>query len=103
MLITPSDTRIGSAEFGDYHYDRFLVWAFVDRQSKAALLRNLAVARTDANKDLIDDKLQYYCDLYNLGQAELLERIRQADLKGISIPQLHKLLSPQQNPTEEEV
>lgn len=88
-----ADTRIGSAEFGDYHYSEFLKWCFGDRQSKAALLRNLAAARTDANQDLIDRKMSYYARLYKLTEDQLFERIRQADEQNISVAKLHQTLA----------
>lgn len=88
-----SDTRIGSAEFGGYHYQRHLAWSFCDRQSKAALLRNLAVARIDANQQLIDRKLEYYAHLYGVSVEELLQRIMDADDQKISIAKLHQVLA----------
>jgi hypothetical protein len=88
-----ADTRIGSAEFGEYHYQQFLGWSFCDRQSKAALLRNLAVARTDANQESIDRKIAFYAKLYRLTSDELLERIRLADEQKISIAKLHETLA----------
>lgn len=87
-----SDTRIFSAEFGDYHYRRFLAWSFVERQSKAAFLRNLAVARTEANRSEIDDPLDHYAKLYSLPLEELLEAIYNADRNGVSVAQLHQRL-----------
>lgn len=88
-----ADTRITSAEFGDYHYQQFLGWSFCDRQSKAALLRNVAAARTDANQDSIDRKLEFYARLYKTTPEQLLERIREADEKNISIAKLHQILA----------
>jgi hypothetical protein len=88
-----ADTRIGSAEFGEYHYQEFLNWSFCDRQSKAALLRNVAVARTDANQELIDRKMEAYAKLYNLTTEQLRERIREADERGVSIAKLHQNLA----------
>jgi hypothetical protein len=88
-----ADTRVGSAEFGDYHYNEFLKWSFGDRKSKAALLRDIAVARTDANKELLDRKIAYYCHLYGLTEEELVDRIRQADEDNISVAKLHQTLA----------
>lgn len=93
QLKLVADTRIGSAEFGDYHYTEFLKWSFGDRQSKAALLRNLAAARTDANQELIDRKIAYYANLYKLTEEQLIERIRLADESNISIAKLHQTLA----------
>lgn len=87
-----SDTRITSAEFGDYHYRRFLQWSFAERQSKAAFLRNLAVARTEANRNEIDDPLLHYSKLYGLPLEELLDAIYNADQNNISVAQLHQRL-----------
>jgi hypothetical protein len=87
------DTRVGSAEFGDYHYTELLKWAFGDRKSKAALIRDIGVARVDANQDLINRKLDYYITLYGKSEAELIERIREADEEGISIAKLHQTLA----------
>ncbi|NJL57295.1 hypothetical protein HC928_20740 [bacterium] len=87
------DTRVGSAEFGDYHYTELLKWAFGDRKSKAALLRDIGVARIDANQDLINRKIDYYINLYQKTEEELVERIRQADEEGISIAKLHQTLA----------
>jgi hypothetical protein len=88
-----NNTRITSADFGDYHYQQFLNWTFCDRQSKAALIRNLAVARTDANTELISGKLEYYTELYGLTMAELQKRIFEADAEGISVAELHRRLT----------
>jgi hypothetical protein len=88
-----ADSRIGSSEFGEYHYEEFLKWSFGDRKSKAALLRDVAVARTDANKDLIDRKIEFYADLYGLSVEELIDRIREADDRKTSIPKLHEQLA----------
>lgn len=91
QLVT--DTRIGSADFGDYHYQRHLAWSFVDRQSKAALLRNMAAARIDANEAQIDRKLQFYADLYNITLEQLMQRIMEADERKTSIAKLHQVLA----------
>lgn len=91
-LINVTDTRIFSAEFGDFHYKKFLDWAFVERQSKASLLRNLAVARTDANLGPTAEGLQHYCEIYQLELAELREYLYKADQNGVSIAALHDRL-----------
>jgi len=93
QVLIVADTRIGSAEFGDYHYTEFLKWSFGDRQSKAALLRNLAVARTDANQELIDRKVAYYASLYKMTEEQLVDRIRLADEANISVAKLHQTLA----------
>jgi hypothetical protein len=36
-----SDTRVSTGELGEYHYQQFLQWAFVQRQSKAACFKEL--------------------------------------------------------------
>jgi len=87
-----ADTRISSAEFGDYHYKRFLAWCFAERQSKAAFLRNVAVSRTEANRDEINEVLEHYCKLYSMTEDDLLWHIYQADKNNISIAQLHERL-----------
>lgn len=87
-----ADTRVGSAEFGDYHYNEFLKWSFGDRKSKAALLKDVGVARTDANQELIDRKIAYYSRLYGLTEEQLIDRIRQADEENISVAKLHQNL-----------
>ena len=93
MELSPvSDTRITSAEFGDYHYRRFLQWCFSERQSKAAFLRNMAVARTGANEDTIDRATDHYCKLYQLTPDELKEYVFQADQNNVSIAMLHDRL-----------
>jgi hypothetical protein len=92
QVIDVADTRIGSAEFGEYHYQEFLHWSFCDRQSKAALLRNVAVARTDANQQLIDRKMAAYAQLYKISLEQLKERVRLADEEKISIAKLHETL-----------
>lgn len=92
MLSPVTDTRISSAEFGDYHYRRFLLWCFAERQSKAAYLRNMAVARVDANQDVINNISSHYCQLYDLSLEELQEYIYLADLNGVSISMLHDRL-----------
>lgn len=92
MLEIVAETRISSAEFGDYHYKRFLSWCFAERQSKAAFLRNVAVSRTEANREEIDEVLQHYCKLYSLQKEELLQHIYEADKNNVSIAQLHERL-----------
>lgn len=87
------DTRILSADLGQYHYVRFLLWAFSDRQSKAALLRNAIVARIDANASSIDEKLNFYSQLYAVTPNQLSERILAADREGTSIVKLHDILA----------
>jgi hypothetical protein len=86
------DTRISSAEFGDYHYKRFLSWCFVERQSKAAFLRNVAVSRTESNREEINHGFNHYCKAYGLTEEELLECLTQADANNVSIAQLHERL-----------
>lgn len=92
QLIPVSDTRISSAEFGDFHYKKFLEWSFTERQSKAAFLRNVAVARTGANLDSINVAIDHYCKLYKLTREELQEYIYIADQNNVSIASLHDRL-----------
>jgi hypothetical protein len=88
-----SDTRIGSSEFGDYQYARFVFWAFLERQSKGAFLRNVAVARTEANASNISAAAEYYCKLYGFeSPEELWCAVLQADSDGISVAELHRRL-----------
>ncbi|MDZ7355911.1 MAG: hypothetical protein ONB55_22550 [candidate division KSB1 bacterium] len=92
MVGIVPDARISSAEFGDYHYKRFLAWCFVERQSKAAFLRNVVVSRTETNRDEINDGLKHYSNLHGLTELELLEYIYLADQNNVSIAQLHDRL-----------
>jgi hypothetical protein len=92
MVGVVPDTRISSAEFGDYHYKRFLAWCFVERQSKAAFLRNVAVSRTESNREEINHGLLHYCKVYALTEDELLDYMYQADQNNVSIAQLHERL-----------
>lgn len=96
-IAMSDDTRIGASEFGQYHYDRFLYWSFGDRKSKAALLRDLAVARTDGNLELIDAKLDEYARLYGLTVDDLKALIKEADQTGMSVPKLHKQLQDERD------
>jgi hypothetical protein len=102
-LVTVADTRITCAEFGDYHYQEFLSWAFLDRQSKAALLRNMAIARTDSNQALIERKLSYYARLYKKTVEEIQQRILQADDEGLSVVELHRRLATEAGLSEKEM
>lgn|GEM_PF-2971151 len=92
METVVADTRIGSSEFGDYQYARFVLWAFLVRQSKGAFLRNIAVARTEANQGTIAESLAYYCQVYGLEEEELLRRVLAADADGKSSVSLHQEL-----------
>jgi hypothetical protein len=84
-----SDTRISTGELGEFHYQRFLQWAFVQRQSKAAFARNVLVARTDANNTGIDQGLEFYATRYGISIEELCELIAQLDNEKRSISQIH--------------
>jgi hypothetical protein len=90
-----TDTRISTAELGEFHYQRFLQWAFVQRQSKAAFARNVLVARTDANNEGIDQGLEFYSARYNISIEELCERIAHLDNEKRSISQIHAALEEQ--------
>lgn len=87
-----SDTRISTGELGEYHYQRFLQWSFVQRQSKAAFARNVLVARTDANADGIDQGLEFYANRYGISTEELCELVAQLDNEKKSISQIHAAL-----------
>lgn len=93
MPIAPMDTRIGSSEFGDYQYAKFIEWCFYERQSKGGFLRNLAAARTEANQSVIADQRNYYCRVYGISEDEMLRRILEADAEGITIVELHRQLT----------
>lgn len=84
-----SDTRISTGELGEYHYQLFLQWAFVQRQSKAAFARNVLVARTDANSEVIHHGLEFYANRYNITVEELCELLAQFDAEKKSISQIH--------------
>jgi hypothetical protein len=87
-----SDTRVSTGELGEYHYQRFLQWAFVQRQSKAAFARNILVARTDTNSEGIDQGLEFYAARYKISIDELCELIAQLDNEKKSISQIHAAL-----------
>jgi hypothetical protein len=77
---------------GEYHYQRFIQWAFVQRQSKAAFARNVLVARTDANTDGINQGLEFYASRYNITVESLCELIAELDNQKKSIAQIHAAL-----------
>lgn len=95
------DTRIGSAEFGDYQYSEFVEWCFFERQSKSSFLRNLAVARTAENSAVRAAQRDYYCRVYGIDEQTLLRRVLEADSQGLTIVELHRQLSEEaiHNPT----
>lgn len=94
-MIPVKDTRIQSSEFGDFHYRKFLKWAFANDRTKADFLRNVAVARVDQpdNERQIDSGLEHYSKLYNLSLDELDEVIGKADQNGVSLVELHNRLA----------
>ena len=92
VLVEVADTRISSSEFGEYHYQLFVQWAFIERQSKAAFLRNIAVARTEANRSEVDDGLEFYANRYRMTVQELIDRIAELDQQKLSISQIHQRL-----------
>lgn len=96
-----SDTRISTGELGEFHYQRFLQWSFVQRQSKAGFARNVLVARTDANSEGIDQGLEFYANRYNISIEELCELIAQFDNEKKSISQIHAALEERFNKSEE--
>lgn len=93
MPLAPMDTRIGSSEFGDYQYAKFIEWCFYERQSKGGFLRNLAVARTEANEPVMASQRDYYCKVYGISADELLRRIIESDAEGTTIVELHRQLT----------
>lgn len=84
-----SDTRISTGELGEFHYQRFLQWCFVQRQSKAAFARNVLVARADANTSGIDQGLEFYAERYKISIEELCNLIAELDNGKRSISQIH--------------
>ena len=96
-----SDTRVSTGELGEYHYQRFIQWAFVQRQSKAAFARNIIVARTDANSEGIDQGLEFYASRYGISVQELCELIAELDNDKRSISQIHAELERRFSQSEE--
>lgn len=74
-----TDLRIGTAPLSSYHHQLLLLWAFCDRKTKGMLGKDILVARSESNKQLIDDKLLHFARAYGLTVEELIERIVQAD------------------------
>lgn len=98
---TVSDTRISTAELGEFHYRKFLAWAFVNRQSKAAYARNTLVARTDANTAGIQEGLEFYSQRYGISAEELCDLIVELDADSRSIAQIHQALEERFKPPAE--
>lgn len=92
MDFSVADTRIGSSELGDFQYARFILWAFLVRQSKGGFIRNIAVARTEANEPSIQQMTEFYCAAYGLSEEELLRKVLEADALGKSSVELHRQL-----------
>ncbi len=85
-------TRITSAEFGDFNYQQYLEWIFVEGQGKAEHIRNMAVARTEANRPRAIEGLNHYAKVYGLSVEELGRRIRELDAQKKTILQIHRIL-----------
>lgn len=95
VLIPVKDTRIQSAEMGDFHYRKFLEWAFVNRQTKGAFLANIGKARVADSGNTKEqlEGLEHYSRLYNLSIDEVKDCIAQADQNGVSVVELHDRLA----------
>jgi hypothetical protein len=92
--MASDNPKVMSAAFGAYHLRQLRGWAFCDAKSKATLIRDIVVARTEANQPLIADKTEFFVKKYKLSSAdELLDRIEQADREGISVARLHQQLA----------
>ncbi len=95
LLTTVADTRVYTAELGDFHYQRFLQWAMVENQAKGAFSANIVKARAAANETLIDSGLEFYANKYHLTVEELQQAIADLDAKGKSVLQIHRHLQEQ--------
>lgn len=93
LTMAGGDTRVFTSELGDYHYQKFLQWAFVERQSKAAFARNIVCARTESNKDIVQDGLEFYAGRYGITVEVLIEAIAEMDGKKMSVSQIHQALA----------
>lgn len=90
-----SDTRLSTAELGDFHYQRFLQWALVENQAKGAFAANILKARTASNESLIESGLEFYANRYGMTVQELQQTIADLDSQGKSILQIHRHLQQQ--------
>jgi hypothetical protein len=95
-----SDTRISAAELGEFHYARFILWAFVERQSKAQFGRNILVSRTEGNRAEIDQGLAFYVSHYKINLDELQNRVLELDEQGLTIAQIHEILQGKKKPED---
>jgi replication initiation and membrane attachment protein DnaB len=95
VLISVKDTRIQSAELGDFHYRKFLIWAFANRQTKGAFLANIAKARVSVQENDMErsEALMHYANLYEMSPLQLEQLITQADQNGVSVVVLHDRLA----------
>jgi len=84
--------RIFSAEFGEWNYREFLCLCLRERQSKAQYLRNLAVARTEANRESTYAALDYLANKVGISVDELKDWIVRQDSRGKSIVQMIRYL-----------
>jgi|GEM_PF-5996343 len=91
--MASDNPKVLSAAFGAYHLRLLRGWAFCDAKSKATLIRDIVVARIEANQPLLAEKLEFYAKKYNLSVEEFLDRIEQADREGVSVPRLHQQLA----------
>lgn len=97
FFSTVADTRVSTAELGDFHYQRFLQWALVENQAKGAFAANIIKARAASNKSLIDSGLEFYANKYSMTIEELQQAIADLDAQGKSILQIHRQLQKQAN------
>lgn len=95
VLVPVKDTRIQSAEMGDFHYRKFVEWAFVNRQTKGTFLANVGKARVvdAANAKEQLEGLEHYALLYNLTIEQVRDCIADADQNGVSTVELHDRLA----------
>ena len=93
-VVALRDTRIMSGDFGEFDYQKFLDWAFVESQSKSMFIRNVAVNRANdaENVQRTSNGLDFYAARYELSVEELREIIRGCDRAGISVPEMHNRL-----------
>ncbi|MEM0978765.1 MAG: hypothetical protein AAGH78_00690 [Cyanobacteria bacterium P01_H01_bin.58] len=92
LEIVVADTRVSTAELGDFHYQRFLQWALVENQPKGAFAANILKARVAANESLIDSGLEFYANQYHMSVEELQQAIADLDADGKSVLQIRRQL-----------
>lgn len=86
--------RIRIAELAEYTQALLEEWTFADRKASVSThVKDLVTARVDANAALIDEKMQFYCNLYQMSRSDLRQKIREASEAGISFVALRKQLA----------